>query len=204
MKAQEPVAIQPANVAPLLADHPALDFLNTLVRVRDEDVDFLSDDAAVMAWLLRTGFTDEDAREELAGELSSRPGVLKDITVGLRENSRQLIALHKTGKWGDPAIINRFLERGGSYRQLAWGKETSPATYSYRRLKTLEDLLVPVAEAVADLLSHGDVELVRKCENPECRMWFYDRTKSHKRRWCSMALCGNRMKVAAFRARERG
>jgi predicted RNA-binding Zn ribbon-like protein len=33
---------------------------------------------------------------------------------------------------------------------------------------------------------------------------FYDRTKSHKRRWCSMALCGNRHKVAEFRKRRQG
>ena len=34
------------------------------------------------------------------------------------------------------------------------------------------------------------------------QLMFYDRTKSHKRRWCSMALCGNRHKVAEFRKRR--
>jgi predicted RNA-binding Zn ribbon-like protein len=63
---------------------------------------------------------------------------------------------------------------------------------------------VPVAEAVATLLAKGDFSLVRKCESPDCTLWFHDRTKSHHRRWCSMALCGNRMKVAAFRARQKG
>jgi predicted RNA-binding Zn ribbon-like protein len=63
---------------------------------------------------------------------------------------------------------------------------------------------VPVAEAVATLLAKGDFSLVRKCECPDCTLWFHDRTKSHHRRWCSMALCGNRMKVAAFRARQKG
>ncbi|WP_327229156.1 CGNR zinc finger domain-containing protein [Achromobacter xylosoxidans] len=32
---------------------------------------------------------------------------------------------------------------------------------------------------------------------------FHDKTKSHRRRRCSMALCGNRMKVAAFRSRQK-
>jgi predicted RNA-binding Zn ribbon-like protein len=64
-------------------------------------------------------------------------------------------------------------------------------------------LLVPVAEAMAELLETGDYQLVRRCENPNCTLLFYDRTKSHRRRWCSMAICGNRMKVAAFRARQR-
>ncbi|HEX8403835.1 MAG TPA: CGNR zinc finger domain-containing protein, partial [Duganella sp.] len=43
-----------------------------------------------------------------------------------------------------------------------------------------------------------------QCEHPECILWFYDRTKSHKRRWCSMALCGNRYKAAQFRKRSQG
>ena len=32
---------------------------------------------------------------------------------------------------------------------------------------------------------------------------FYDRSKSHARRWCSMAVCGNCAKATAHRARDR-
>lgn len=58
-------------------------------------------------------------------------------------------------------------------------------------------LLVPIAESAADLLSTGDLQLVRKCQNPQCILFFYDTTKNHARRWCSMTACGNRAKVAA-------
>ena len=61
-----------------------------------------------------------------------------------------------------------------------------------------------LAYAAAELLAQGDFNLVRKCESADCSMMFYDRTKSHKRRWCSMALCGNRHKVAEFRKRRQG
>jgi predicted RNA-binding Zn ribbon-like protein len=63
-------------------------------------------------------------------------------------------------------------------------------------------LLGPLAQAVAQLLVDGDFDLVRQCEHPECVLWFHDRTKAHKRRWCSMALCGNRHKAARFRKRS--
>lgn len=63
--------------------------------------------------------------------------------------------------------------------------------------------LLPVAEALARLLAEADFGLVRKCECEDCTLMFHDRTKSHRRRWCSMALCGNRMKVAAYRARQK-
>ena len=66
-----------------------------------------------------------------------------------------------------------------------------------------EGVLAPLAEAAADLLANADFDLVRHCEGVDCVLWFYDRTKAHRRRWCSMQVCGNRNKVAGFRARRR-
>ena len=64
-------------------------------------------------------------------------------------------------------------------------------------------LLWPVAESACDLLCYADLALVKKCENPVCVLFFYDTTKNHSRRWCSMSVCGNRMKVAAHYQRLR-
>jgi predicted RNA-binding Zn ribbon-like protein len=64
-------------------------------------------------------------------------------------------------------------------------------------------LLEPVAVALADLLAAGPLDRVKQCEGDGCSLLFCDLTKSHRRRWCSMAVCGNRMKVAAFRARKK-
>ena len=72
-----------------------------------------------------------------------------------------------------------------------------------RRKDTAEAILGPVAEAAAELLARTDFELVKRCEDETCVLWFTDRTKSHRRRWCSMLLCGNRHKVAAYRRRLR-
>jgi len=101
---------------------------------------------------------------------------------------------------GRPGTV---LALGNAYRELVWSKSQSPSLELRRRVSSVEALLVPVAEAVANLLAEGDFSLVRKCESADCTLWFYDRTKSHHRRWCSMAQCGNRMKVAAFRARRK-
>jgi predicted RNA-binding Zn ribbon-like protein len=65
-------------------------------------------------------------------------------------------------------------------------------------------LLQPIADAIADLICHADFRLIRDCEGPVCTLKFLDRTKAHGRRWCSMAACGNRAKVAAFRTRAAG
>jgi predicted RNA-binding Zn ribbon-like protein len=66
-------------------------------------------------------------------------------------------------------------------------------------------LLVPIAESAAGLLTADDLTLVRKCQNPQCILYFYDTTRNHARRWCSIAVCGNRAKVAThYRRRRQG
>ena len=183
-----------------IADHLALDFLNSVVGTGDERREFLADDEQVLDWLKQAGLPVDQAAGALKG---GPPGSLRAAAVALRETGRALLARRKTGRRGDPAPLNRLLVRGGAYQQLSWKPGTQPRRLTYRRVETPEDLLVPIAEAMAELLETGDYRMVRRCENPNCTLWFYDRTKSHRRRWCSMAICGNRMKVAAFRARQR-
>jgi predicted RNA-binding Zn ribbon-like protein len=64
------------------------------------------------------------------------------------------------------------------------------------------ELLQPIAAAAADLICHQDFRLIRACAGSGCTLLFLDRTKAHARRWCSMAVCGNRAKAAAHRARR--
>jgi len=66
-----------------------------------------------------------------------------------------------------------------------------------------EVLLLPIAEAMGDLVCQKDFGLVRRCEGLGCTLWFLDVSKGHARRWCSMAVCGNRAKAATHRARAR-
>jgi predicted RNA-binding Zn ribbon-like protein len=64
-------------------------------------------------------------------------------------------------------------------------------------------LLTPVAAAAAKLLASGNRERLRRCAAADCGLWFYDTSRGGKRRWCSMARCGNRAKVAAHYRRAR-
>ena len=61
----------------------------------------------------------------------------------------------------------------------------------------------PVAEAAAHLLVDGDRTRIRQCHADDCRWWFEDTSKNGRRKWCSMARCGNRAKVAAHYKRHR-
>ena len=73
--------------------------------------------------------------------------------------------------------------------------------------------LVPTAEGVQGAIGRlvgvafmaeldGSWHRFRLCADPTCTTVFYDRSKNHSARWCSMQTCGNRNKVRAFRERH--
>jgi len=82
-------------------------------------------------------------------------------------------------------------------RGVSWAWEGDP--------EALDRLLWPVARDAAVFLTSTDVSRLRSCANPHCRWVFYDGTRSGTRRWCTMAVCGNRAKIRRYRQRlQRG
>jgi len=70
------------------------------------------------------------------------------------------------------------------------------------RESSLEWLLAAVARSAAEIIAEGAQARLRICANPHCGLFFYDTSRTHQRRWCSMTVCGNRHKVAAFARRH--
>jgi predicted RNA-binding Zn ribbon-like protein len=186
------------NEPMMLGDHPALDILNTVARVDAELVDSLQSDRDVLRWLARAGWPVEN---DLAHRRSSS---LLETARSLRATIRTLIEKRKAGKRTDPGALNAFLAEARCHLELVSNRDGSLDLKRQWKRRTAEQVLAPLAESAADLLTTGDFSLVKRCENGACVLWFYDRTRSHHRRWCSMATCGNRHKVAAFRKRRRG
>jgi len=66
----------------------------------------------------------------------------------------------------------------------------------------LDWLLAAIARSAAELIAEGASARLRVCSNPDCGLFFYDTSRTRRRRWCSMSRCGNRHKVAAFSRRH--
>jgi predicted RNA-binding Zn ribbon-like protein len=189
------VVTTPDLPAPLvLADHPALDLLNTRMMVEGQRRDLLNSNADAARWLEQIGF---GLATEVVGD-----GQLLARLRKLRDCIESLLAARRENRVADPAALNAFLLR--AVPQLVWEEAGTPVLDRFRQGDAGDQRLSRLAYAAAQLLAEGDFNLVRKCESAECSLMFYDRTKSHKRRWCSMALCGNRHKVAEFRKRSQG
>jgi predicted RNA-binding Zn ribbon-like protein len=180
-----------------LAGDLALDFLNTRMNKGGEVLDLLDTDADVVAWLAKAGYPGS----KVTAKIPDRS--LVHDAKQLRESIRLLVEKRKTGRRGDPSLLNKFLMHAQSHPQLIWKKSQNPTVQRVRKQKGPESILAPIAEAAAVLLSSADFRLVKRCESEGCLLWFSDQTKSHHRRWCSTTVCGNRHKVAAYRKRHR-
>lgn len=176
-----------------IGGHIALDLLNTVPMVNGQLEDEFQTDEDVWQWL---------ASYDLVTELALSPNELLNTARELRECIRKLIAARKDGQQLDLDTINQFLISGISHVELIKVDKQHFRLERRRKIESVYQLLAPVAEAAAELLVMEDFTVIRRCESAECVLWFYDRTKGHKRRWCSMALCGNRHKVSSFRKRQ--
>ncbi|CAB3769635.1 CGNR zinc finger domain-containing protein [Paraburkholderia humisilvae] len=183
-------------LASVRAQDSVLEFLNTVVPHNGQWVDLFQRDEDVMAWLERAGLRDlvvmrEDGRfEGLATEARQ-----------LRENLRRLIVQRKSDEPVDTELLRPVLMEGSYQMQLVEDHDGNLKAVCQFSAQSSVQVLAPLAIAAAELLARGDFALIRQCESTGCPLWFYDRTKSHRRRWCNMSVCGNRQKAARFRTR---
>ena len=178
-----------------VGDNLAINFINTRRMVEGKLTDTLQSGSDVKAWLKRLEVP------VAKGPLPFSDGMLLKGARELREIALAAVQDRKSGKKPSLTALNRFLANAPSHAMLKTDDAKNIRVTRVYGKETVEAFLAPVAEAVADLLANGDFDLVRHCEGNACVLWFYDRTKGHRRRWCTSTGCGNRAKVAAFRAR---
>ena len=184
----------------------ALDFVNTTPVLDGRPTDLLDSFTDLVDWLGEAGVLGYGGRRKSLRRVDGATGrALLDEAREFRAALRSLFDALVAGA-GPPAgalaAINQRLRRrevpevryeGGCFVRSA-----------PRSVPDERSLLLPVAEAAADLLTTRDLSLLKRCENPACVLFFYDTTRNHARRWCSMAFCGNRHKVAAHYRRKHG
>ncbi|HEY9346443.1 MAG TPA: ABATE domain-containing protein [Inquilinus sp.] len=193
--------------AMFLADALGLDFLNSIATPVDTPVDWLPDGDGLLSWLAQSGLVPETVLAEMRNQ--AMPGELDSVAAqarGLREWFRGFVEDRKGRPLAADALhdllpLNRVLERDEGFAQLVARDGEGLELRSLRRWRSPDSLLLPIAEAMARLVCEEDFTQVKACEGPACTLMFVDHTRGHARRWCSMAICGNRAKQAAHRHR---
>ena len=188
-----------------VGNQPCLDFINTDLVMNGQPTDLLSSFGDLVAWLPQAGLvTAEEAKRIERGGDRQASETLKEVKA-FRTTMRAMAERLAAGKSVPRAAleaINHLLRCRIGYPQLSLRNDTFERKFQ-TELEDSNQVLGLLAEAASDLLVACDPALIKKCQNPECVLFFYDTTKNHARHWCSMNLCGNRSKVAAHYHRHR-
>jgi predicted RNA-binding Zn ribbon-like protein len=189
---------------PFLGNHLALDFLNTCPVKNGEVVELLPDFDALLHWFqaadLLSSREAASLRQKWGASAPAQHAV--EAMREVRERLRNEVLAKERGGPVHRAFLDQLNQLMADHPMLTRLKASG-------RASTMElwfdphrpdDLFAPVAHSAAMLFSEADWNRVRKCG--QCVLHFYDTSKKGTRRWCSMQLCGNRIKVAAYAARR--
>jgi predicted RNA-binding Zn ribbon-like protein len=191
------------------ADAVGLDFLNSIATPADEPVEWISSGDDLLEWLEKAGLIGKNVPK--AVRECALPGELDAVAAqarALREWFRAFVEAHTGKKLEARSVaelgpLNRVLRRDEQFGQVEVGSRSDPGLHyvTQRRWRSPEALLFPIATAIADVICNEDFGKIRACEGHKCTVFFADHTRGGVRRWCSMAICGNRAKQAAHRER---
>jgi predicted RNA-binding Zn ribbon-like protein len=206
--------------AMFIAGALGLDFLNSIATPVHDIVEWLGTGADFLSWLKQADLLNEADLKAIRGSISAAQldHAAKEARE-LREWFREFVHAHR-GRPLKPRALDQLgpLKRLLSLDEMHWQIEpsgphghhdmhgASPHIFQLRpsrRWRRPESLLYPIAEEMAKLICSADFKYVKACEGKICTLLFLDETQRHGRRWCSMAVCGNRAKAAAFAARKK-
>ena len=187
-----------------VGNHLILDFINTRPIMDGEAVELLPDGSALARWLGAAGLVNKSESARLmrrwsAPEFAAGIQVLREF----REKVSEAVLKIEEGEHVSPGVLKNLNGLLLDYPDLEQVAEVEAAFERCRRFEPEipEHAFAPLADAFADLLTAVPVSRVRKCNS--CVLHFYDTSKKGTRVWCSMNLCGNRAKVAAYADRQR-
>jgi predicted RNA-binding Zn ribbon-like protein len=190
-----------------LGNQLAVDFLNTSPVLEEGRKELLHDMESLVRWLIAAGVlagANAATRRQRWRDSPKAAAFLKKLRA-FRERLREEVSRWERGLSINGAFLeelNRLLQEHPSRMavQRRAGELSLGLVFEPREP---EDFWAPIVAAAADLLSGVPQERVRKCESAACVLHFYDTSKKGSRRWCSMSICGNKVKVAAYKERNR-
>ena len=165
------------------------EFVNTYDL--EPDTEALGSPDDLVKWLRHNGL--------LGSEVATKADF--DRAIELRESIRELLAANHDGSSapGAAARLTAAARRAKLHPRFTSTGETRLVSGATGVDAALGGLLVVISEAMTD----GRWRRLKVCRNDACRYAFFDASRAGAGKWCSMAVCGNRSKAAAWRARQR-
>src|SRR5215204_410253 len=171
-----------------------LELVRRFVNTRDveEGTDELEGLEALLGWFVGVGLLDDEEasadERDLQRALALREGIRSLLLANNGEEVEPARLRELNRAAGSVCLRVRFDEDGG----LMLGPESSGVSAALGRILT----------AVVRATDEGIWGRLKVCTNDACQWAFYDRSRNRSGKWCTMEVCGNRMKARAFRQRQ--
>lgn len=191
----------------VLGSHVAVDFLNTAFEPDGEHIEIIPDGKALLDWMQAVELLDAEQATRLGRRLgvNAMNGVAAEARK-FREWARAWLMRWRSAPNRDysdeVAQLNKLLSNHNTRSEVMRTKQGLILATRFDAT-TGDALIALLATHFAKLLTQEDPAMLKSCAGTGCTLWFLDRTKAHRRQFCSAATCGNRAKVAAFRERQR-
>jgi predicted RNA-binding Zn ribbon-like protein len=188
-----------------VANKPILDFLNTKPVLADGPTELLPDVRALERWLIASGMVTSPKTKAIvrAWRHSTEATAFLEQLIAFRERLREAVVRLESGSSPSDAFlaaVNSLLLQYPLHTSLH-KRDRMVIRETLFEARKPADLWAPIIDATADLLAETESSRIRQCES--CVVHFFDTSKKGSRRWCSMNICGNKLKVAAYQRRKR-
>jgi predicted RNA-binding Zn ribbon-like protein len=186
----------------------ALDLANTKARRPTveprEDLRTYDD---LVAWGLEAGAIGAAEGEALRVESERRPRAARTALArarDLREAVFEVFSAVAGGREIPTAALDRVnTALPDALARLRLETAGDAAAWTWAGGAHLDRVTWPAVRAAAQLLTGGGLAHVRECAARDCAWLFLDTSRNGTRRWCDMAVCGNREKARRFQGRAR-
>ncbi|PUA27499.1 MAG: hypothetical protein B0W54_13080 [Cellvibrio sp. 79] len=178
-----------------IAGNIALDFCNTETKSRGETIELLNSVTDLKLWAEGAGLG-----------LTNHKVLKKDLdnALDLRQAIKGLLAArlaHEDPRQSDIDTLNQYLVFPVAEQEL---KYTGGSFFIKKNVQqTIELLFAQIAQSATEVLLDGQKYTLKQCANPACILYFLDKSKTQQRKWCSMVICGNRLKVSNHHKRHK-
>ena len=181
-----------------LGGRPAIDLVNTLRERWRRRVETLVTPDDLGLWLVRAQLASaapKVTRARLREARELREAIDACMQAALAQEQAPPAAV---------ATIDGWLAHAGTRVQLAVADDGTPVLGEREPADPVRRALAAVALDAAHMLgTPAEAARLRVCASATCSARFYDRSPAGRRRWCSMALCGNEAKARRHRERSR-
>jgi predicted RNA-binding Zn ribbon-like protein len=181
-----------------LGGRPAIDLVNTLRERWRRRVETLVTPDDLRLWIVRAQLAPAPprvSRARLREARELREAIDACVQTALAHEPAPAVAV---------ATIDGWLAHAGARARLAVADDGAPVLGEREPADPVKRALAAVALDAARMLgTPAEAARIRVCASATCSARFYDRSPAGRRRWCSMALCGNEAKARRYRERSR-